>query len=899
MQRRLLLIGWDSADWKLIHPLVDSGQMPAMSRLLDKGVCGNLTTIEPQLSPMLWTSIATGKHAYHHGVSGFTEVNAAGQVVPVSAATRRCKSLWDMLGEHGMTSHVVSWFATHGERPRGCLVSNLYNSWKHKEEDVPAAWPSPPSGTYWPEDLGNHLNELRVSPWDIDPDEVIRLFVPDADQVDQKKDQRLWMLAKLLGEAFSVHSATCWLLENRPDWNLFAVYYRAIDEICHSFMLYHPPQMAGVKDDDFAIYQHVVTGAYRLHDLFLARLMDLAGPETAIMLVSDHGFHSDHLRPRFTPRVPAGITVWHRPQGIFCAMGPGFKKDENLFGARLLDVAPTILTWLGLPVGADMEGRVLLDAFVEPPAVSTIPSWESTGNERQLGAPLDARNHKALLDQFIELGYIDPVSEDSSEAAIETNRENDWNMARACMDGGRFEEALPLLESVWQLHPERNDYAQMLAVCQMRLGLFDEASETMEVCMETLGGKTAGAFVMLANIAMERGRAAEAMEHLQAAEAVAGEAPTLHQLELLGRAQLALRHWDDCAASCRKVLALDPMQPAAFLGLARCSLHSGRADEAAEHALEAIGVQYGNPLGHFLLGMALLQLDQWREAASALATTVKLHPRHAPAHRLLAIALDHLGDHKAAEGAILKARMLRAGNEAEYRAKLDTLREESAARAAELRKVIDFRRAEGEARRKALEESALPADQEFVIVSGLPRSGTSLMMQMLRAGGLEPMTDGHRPPDEDNPKGYWEWEKIRQLPKNPLLIEQAHGKATKVIAALLPALPPKHRYKVIFMTRPVEEVVTSQTKMLQRRGATQRANTEHLETLQREQVEKCLQILRDSPRVDLLEVPFPALVAEPSTWCERVGAYLGKAVLTSPEAMAACVNISLYRNRKP
>ena len=95
-----------------------------------------------------------------------------------------------MLGERGLKSHVVSWFATQGEQhPQGCIVSNLYNSFKHEEEDAPEDWPPPAPGTYWPEDLAEHLNERRVSPWDIDPDEVLRLFVPEAPTIDQKKER--------------------------------------------------------------------------------------------------------------------------------------------------------------------------------------------------------------------------------------------------------------------------------------------------------------------------------------------------------------------------------------------------------------------------------------------------------------------------------------------------------------------------------------------------------------------------------------------------------------------------------------------------------------------------------------------------------------------------------------
>jgi predicted AlkP superfamily phosphohydrolase/phosphomutase len=148
LRQRLLLVGWDSADWKIIHPLLDAGELPGLARLVETGTSGNLTTLEPQLSPMLWTSIATGKMAYHHGVPGFTEVDpGTGAVVPVSAATRKCRTLWEILGERGLRSHVVSWFATHGEENHpGCVVSNMFCHVQNtKPGQDPSEWPSPPT----------------------------------------------------------------------------------------------------------------------------------------------------------------------------------------------------------------------------------------------------------------------------------------------------------------------------------------------------------------------------------------------------------------------------------------------------------------------------------------------------------------------------------------------------------------------------------------------------------------------------------------------------------------------------------------------------------------------------------------------------------------------------------
>ncbi len=895
-RKRFLLVGWDSADWKIIRPLAADGQLPHVSRLIREGISGNLTTLEPQLSPMLWTSIATGKHAYHHGVAGFTEVNAAGQVVPVSAATRQCKTVWEILGENGLKSHVVSWFATQGERlPHGgAMVSNLYNSFAHTEEDLPEQWPPPLAGTYFPEDLATQLDTLRVSPWDMDGDEVMRLFVPDAPSIDQAKDKRLWSLAKRLAETFSVHAASCWLLENRPDWDFMAIYYRAIDEICHEFMPYHPPKLPGVSDVDFGLYREVVASAYRIHDLMLGRLMQLAGEDTATMLVSDHGFHSDHLRPEYTPNVPAGITVWHRPQGIITAKGPGLKKNETLFGARLLDITPTILTWFGLPVGKDMEGRVLNEAFSEKTPIKTIPSWEETTPHPSAQATpvtLTESENQALLDHFVALGYINAISPDRDEAAMETHRENTWNMARAYMDTGRFAAALSLLEEIHHTRPDRTDWAQMLARCQLRLGLLDEADATAEATLATFDEARAAAVHMIrANIAIEKNNAPKALEHL----ALIGKLRP-RDLQFLSLRILALtkiRHWEECRDVCQTTLEVDPENNLAHIGLARCALRRDDPSAAIEHALAAIEFQYGNPRGHFLLGVALAKLENFSAAEKALGIAIQLAPRFAHAHRHLANVQQALGKTTEAAFCLQQSRLANHIDQATEAERIRNLRLDSATR---IPTFIQKRSELAEA--KTLRKSAMPADQEFILVSGLPRSGTSLMMQMLRAGGLELMTDGLREPDEDNPEGYWEWEDIKKLFEQPEIIEQAHGKATKVISALLAHLPLKHRFKIIFMTRPIAEVVTSQSRMLARNGIDSASDNDHLADKQRHHAEEVLAALGTHPRVDLLEISYPALISNPDPWSQKITEFLGAETIRFPEKLCLPIRPELYRNR--
>lgn len=885
-------MGWDSADWQIMQPLLDAGKLPGVRWLVEGGCSGNLATVEPQLSPLLWTTIATGKMAYDHGVAGFTEVDpASGRVVPVSWASRRCKTAWEMLGERGFRSHVIGWFATQGEQHRaGCMVSDRYCQLPGVRPDQdPMEWPPPPPGTYWPPELAAELDPLRVSPYEVDPEAIVRLFVPDAPTIDQAKDRRLWQLVRRLAEAFSVHSAATHVLERDPAWNFAAIYYRAVDELSHLFMPYHPPQMTGVSDDDFRLYRGVVEGVYRLHDLFLERLMELAGPAATVMLVSDHGFRSDHLRPQFVPNVPAGITAWHRPQGVLAIRGPGIRKAERVHGARLLDITPTLLHAFGLPVGADMEGRVLEEVFARRVPVVRVPTWESPCGIVRQRLPCGPTDHQALLDQFAALGYIEQPGGDPDAFAEETRRENDWNLARAYLDRGRFRDALPLLERCSHERPTRTDYAQVLAACQQALGLLDEAEVSAERALTALGPSDK-ALLLRASVAAQRGDHRRALETLEPLIDTLPDDPELWLL--LAQSCVAVRRWEAAETAARRALAIDPHAPRPYLALARQLLFRGDPEGAAAAALESIGLDFGNPHAHFLLGAALARAGQGEQAVVPLQNCLSLEPRFLRALRLLARIERHLG--RQAEATLHEERYagLREAARQAATASRATLRRESMAR----QRSFGVPPVPGHAIPAAAAGAAACPALEFVIVSGLPRSGTSLMMQVLQAGGIECQTDGQRAADEDNPEGYWEWEEIKRLPRDPGVIEKAAGKAVKVVAPLLTKLPARHHYKLIFMTRSIEEVVASQLAMLGRQGTPPPVTPEQLARVLEQHRQRVLAFARSCPQIDLLEVSYADLVTAPEPTLCALTAFLPGRFLAGP-AVRACIKPTLRRHR--
>lgn len=184
----------------------------------------------------------------------------------------------------------------------------------------------------------------------------------------------------------------------------------------------------------------------------------------------------------------------------------------------------------------------------------------------------------------------------------------------------------------------------------------------------------------------------------------------------------------------------------------------------------------------------------------------------------------------------------------------------------------------------------------ITIVSGLPRSGTSLMMQMLDAGGLPVLSDGERKADTDNPKGYLEWERIKQLPKDPSLIGEAEGKVVKVISQLILSLPVDHDYRIVFMQRPLPEVLKSQDEMLRRRGNADSItdNSVFEEAFQRHLIE-VNQWLASKANVQVLRVHYHRILREPKAVAEEVAAFLK--VPLDVAAMAGQVDGSLYRNR--
>ncbi|NKB87762.1 MAG: sulfotransferase family protein [Acidobacteria bacterium] len=187
--------------------------------------------------------------------------------------------------------------------------------------------------------------------------------------------------------------------------------------------------------------------------------------------------------------------------------------------------------------------------------------------------------------------------------------------------------------------------------------------------------------------------------------------------------------------------------------------------------------------------------------------------------------------------------------------------------------------------------------EPVIIVSGLPRSGTSMMMRMLEAGGLSILTDEERTADEDNPKGYYEYERVKDLENetDKSYVAQARGKVLKVISHLLKDLPSDNYYQILFMRRDLDEVVASQNKMLQRRGEENPLDDQATKDYYLKHLVQCRFLVRNREYIDMIEVKYGEALAEPEQFVAQVDAFLDHELDTA--AMSAQVDKGLYRNR--
>lgn len=871
---KVLLIGWDAADWKIINKLIDKGQMPALEGLINQGCMGNLSTLEPPMSPILWTSIATGKLADKHGILGFIEPGPSGARATTNLS-RKTKAIWNILTQQGYKTHVVGWWPSHPAEPiNGIMVSNFYNQ---------SLGDTLQEGTVYPSILSGLFAHLRIHPEEITEQHLFP-FVPNGASIDQEKDHRLQIIARLLAEASGIQSAATWIMDH-AEWDFLGVYFNAIDMFSHHFMHLHPPKMEQVSESDFNNYNDVVNSAYRYHDMMLEAMLSRLDKDTTVILMSDHGFYCDHLRPSYIPNEPANPVIQHRDHGILVVKGPGIKKDELIHGASLLNITPTILNLFGLPSARDMDGIPLLQIFEKPQMPEMIDSWDMVEGEcgmHKAETTLSPYENQRALQQLVELGYIEDPGPDKMKAVQLAKNEANYHLARVYMSSNRHALAIPLFEDLCNQMPDEGRFATRLTRCYMEMGNYSLAQATLELFEEqakisiTTPDTQAKHYtywlqqanVVRGDLLLMQNRVVEALVLFERMYQINPKSMGL--LLKMGSAAIGLEQYIKAQGYYTQAMELNPESDQAFAGLALIALKQEMYEDAVGYALDAIGYNYNSPVSHFYLAKALCGMENYKSAAEALEVCLKMQPNFGIARNMIMEVYSLLKMPQKVE---------------EHRAFFNNTKD-----------------CNHEKLQKAVLEQAvfytknLILTNPIVVVSGLPRSGTSVMMQLLQSGGLPVFTDNLRTADENNPRGYFEHEAVKGISRNDQWMGQAQGKAVKIVAQLLPCIPPRFTYRIIFMERKMDEIIASQHKMLVRDGKQkEKTYPGGLDLIFRKQLQQTKEWLQSQPNIDVLYINYENVINLPLEVSRQVKDFLHLPLDT--KRMVESVDQKLYRER--
>ncbi len=464
---RVLVLGLDGMDPRTIDLLMSEGKMPNFARMRQQGAYGRLTSQKPLLSPIIWTTIATGKGPEAHGIGHFVATAADGEEMPATSEMRRVKALWNIASDAGKKVAIVGWWATWPpEEVNGAVVSD-HTAYHFLFEDGLAAG-SPEAGdageqkTHPPELIERIAPLLRrpadlaaadLAPFvDVGPEELERPFDFDDDLAHFR-----WALAT--AHSYRDVGLELWR-QDRPD--LALVYVEGTDSTSHLFgHLFRAEGLGGELARQQEKFGRTVEEMYLFADRLLGEFMAQVDERTTLVVLSDHGFelgalHDDPSRTRDMRRVSERF---HRLEGILYLYGHRVKGNARIDSASILDVAPTVLALLGMPPARDMPGRVLSEALDGELGAERIASYEGAGGSEAGGATATATVSQAQLEHLKSLGYLGgseeaPATTTPAPQDGASSPQGERNLAAIHFQAGRYRQAAEAYSRLVAADPE-------------------------------------------------------------------------------------------------------------------------------------------------------------------------------------------------------------------------------------------------------------------------------------------------------------------------------------------------------------------------------------------------------------------------------------------------------------
>lgn len=398
---KVVLLGIDGMDWRVADPLIEEGRLPNIAAVLERGVKMDLRSIGSDMkSPIIWTSIATGKTPRKHGIGNFL----TDETRLFNSRGWTARAVWDILGEYGYTVGVVNWWLS--------WPAHTVNGYMVTERIVYTAgdgYPESADVTAPPElalELAPHTRAVSATP----NSELAPFLNGDTWEApdDLMVGEGIESFRGILAADETVLGVSKYLLESREQPDFLAIYFQGLDVTCHRYWGEWDPTSVDIRMSDELIetFDELIPRYYERIDAAIGEILDIVDENSTIIICSDHGFRGPFQSP---DGIRLGIWM-HREIGVLAAAGPGIANLPGSVNGSVFDITPTLLALYDIPIGRDMDGfvlsEILEEGFMASRPVSYMPSHED-GSRVESDEPVEGAVDEAVKEKLRSLGYIE------------------------------------------------------------------------------------------------------------------------------------------------------------------------------------------------------------------------------------------------------------------------------------------------------------------------------------------------------------------------------------------------------------------------------------------------------------------------------------------------------------
>ncbi len=419
--KKVFLICVDGLSFDLASELMGRGKMPHLEKLAREGASGKLKTLPTLISPAIWTTAATGVFPYSHGIKTYLlKTPVSGRKMPANAAHRRFPALWEIASAFGLKVTVACyWTAWPAGKVNGALVTNRtrLSLADYSQKGLKQPPDLEREKITFPPELYREIYKFAKAGEDIRAERLARYLAASPDQITEIREKKLWHLGKpiknlkiaLAKDDFRLNTALYLHKKVKPD--VFIVYLKGLDRVSHHFWRYYEPEkFSNVPEKAVEVAGGVIEKYYARTDRMLGKLFALSGANDYVMVVSDHGFRAGEPEK--------AISGVHKRYASVYAKGPGIEPggrveperlphNISVQGCHVVDVTPTMLSWLRLPLARYFQGEPCEPLATGGGELQYVDGYPYLPVNLPEPSESGKRTDKQVREKLRSLGYLD------------------------------------------------------------------------------------------------------------------------------------------------------------------------------------------------------------------------------------------------------------------------------------------------------------------------------------------------------------------------------------------------------------------------------------------------------------------------------------------------------------